>query len=107
MTLLSDAIPALSRELHQLLIAAGEPELAAQVAGLQIVDRCRCGGGHCATIKTQWKPAAKYQKHGGMMLRPSKGMMIIDTEAGRIACVEVLDRPEYVRALDAVIPRRN
>jgi hypothetical protein len=72
---------------------------------LRIVDRCGCDGDHCATFHTEPKPQGHYKDHRNVMLEPAEGMMILDVSLGRIACVEVLYRPEYVEALDAVIPR--
>lgn len=54
--LLADVLPAFATELRQLLTEYGEPELAAQVPGLMILDRCRCGDDFCATFDTQPKP---------------------------------------------------
>jgi hypothetical protein len=54
--LLTDTLPAFATELHRLLIEQDEPELAAQVPGLMIFDRCRCGDDFCATFYTQPKP---------------------------------------------------
>jgi hypothetical protein len=42
--LLADTLPALATELRRLLEEQGESELAAQVPGLMILDRCRRGG---------------------------------------------------------------
>jgi hypothetical protein len=43
-------LPSLAQELATLLIEAEEPKLTAQVLGLEIVDRCRCGDDFCATF---------------------------------------------------------
>ncbi len=40
--LLAEAMPELAREVEDLLLAAGEGALAAQVERLEIVGRCRC-----------------------------------------------------------------
>jgi hypothetical protein len=40
---LNVVMPSLARELEALLLEAEEPELAAQIVELEIVDRCRCG----------------------------------------------------------------
>jgi hypothetical protein len=45
-------MPALVTELEQLLQEEGEPALSAQVCGLHIVERCRCGDDFCATFYT-------------------------------------------------------
>jgi len=72
--LLTDTLPAFAAELRQLLIEKGELELAEQVSGLMIFDRCRCGDDFCATFYTQPKP------NGGngpglrnFLLRPADG----------------------------------
>ncbi|MDT7856032.1 hypothetical protein RQM47_05210 [Rubrivirga sp. S365] len=41
--LVGDARPRFAGELERLLAASGSPELAAQVRGLCLVCRCRCG----------------------------------------------------------------
>ena len=54
--LVSDVLPTLAVELRTLLVEQNEPELAAQIPGLRIVDRCRCGDGFCATFYVRPKP---------------------------------------------------
>jgi hypothetical protein len=100
---LTDTLPALATELRQLLIEEGEPELAAQVSGLMIFDRCRCGDDFCATFYTQLKPEGGFGPgHRNVRLMPEEGMLILDVVAGKIACVEVLDRSDTKEKLDAV-----
>jgi hypothetical protein len=98
-------LPALARELQMLLIEAEEPDLAAQAPALEIVDRCRCGDEFCATFYTQPKPVGSYgPSHRNVALMPEKGMLILDMVAGRIMCVEALNRNEIREALIAVVP---
>ncbi|MFZ3329616.1 MAG: hypothetical protein WA197_03215 [Candidatus Acidiferrales bacterium] len=102
--LLTDALPAFSAELRQLLEEQGEPELAAQVPGVAILDRCRCGDAICATFYTQPKPEGSFGSgHRNVRLMPEEGMLILDVVAGEIACVEVLDRKDVRRKLDEVL----
>ena len=104
--LLTDTLPAFAAELRQLLEAHGEPDLPAQVPGLAILDRCRCGGDNCATSYTQPKPKGGFDPgHRNLGLMPEQGMLILDVVAGEIACVEVLDRNDVREKLDAVPPR--
>jgi hypothetical protein len=103
--LLTDTLPAFSVELRQLLEEQGEPALAAQVSGLAILDRCRCGDAFCATIYTQPRPKDGYGPgHRNVRLMPEDGMLILDVVAGEIACVEVLDREDVRQKLQAVLP---
>ncbi|MGB6716816.1 MAG: hypothetical protein WBE47_07695 [Candidatus Acidiferrales bacterium] len=103
--LLTDALPAFASELRQLLIENGEPELAAQVPGLMIFDRCRCGDDFCATFYTQPTPNGSYGSgHRNVALRPDEGMVILDVVSGEIACVEVLDQKDIREKLDAALP---
>ena len=54
--LLRETLPLLAEELERLLRNEGELQLAEQVSGLQIVDRCRCGDDFCASFYTLPKP---------------------------------------------------
>src|SRR5260370_22556076 len=103
--LLSNTLPLLADELQGLLIQDGEPELAAQVPGLNIVERCRCGDDFCATFYVLPKPEGSYgPDHRNVSLEPKEGMLILDVVAGRIACVEVLYRDDIRRKLYALLP---
>lgn len=103
-TLLSDMLPAFAAELQRLLTDAGEPELAAQVPGLVILDRCRCGDAFCATFYTLPKPEGRYGPgHRNVPLTPEEGMLILDIVGEEIACVEVLDRDEVRTKLLSVL----
>lgn len=103
--LLTDALPTFSAELRQLLTEQGEPELAAQVPSLAILDRCRCGDDFCATFYTRPKPKGGYGPgHRNVRLMPQEGMLILDVVGGEIACAEVLDRDDVREKLDAVLP---
>ncbi len=89
----------------KLLIKAEELELAAQVSGLEIVDRCRCGDGFCATFYTQPKPVGSYGSgHRNVLLLPGKGFLILDVVAEQIMCVEVLYRDDIRGTLLAAVP---
>jgi hypothetical protein len=102
---LTDTLPAFATELQQLLTEQAEPELAAQVPGLAILDRCRCGDDICSTFYTQPKPEGSFGPgHRNVRLMPEEGMLILDVVAGEIACVEILDRNDVREKLDAVLP---
>ncbi|MCU1257708.1 MAG: hypothetical protein JWO80_593 [Bryobacterales bacterium] len=58
--LVPEVLPAFAEELRSQLIASEEPELAAQVGHLRIVDRCRCGDDFCATFYVRPNPSAAY-----------------------------------------------
>ena len=47
-----ESLPDLSRELAELLLAAREPSLAAQIADLEIVAKCSCSDDFCASFYT-------------------------------------------------------
>jgi hypothetical protein len=102
---LTHTLPEFATELRQLLTEQSEPELAAQVPGLAIRDRCRCGDDFCATFYTQPKPKSGFGPgHRNVRLMPKEGMLILDVVAGEIACVEVLDRKDVRRKLDEILP---
>jgi hypothetical protein len=103
--LLTDALPAFSAELRQLLGEQGESELAAQVLELRIFDRCRCGDAICGTFYTQPKPNGGFGLgHRNVRLMPDEGMLILDVVDGEIGCVEVLDRADLRQKLEAALP---
>lgn len=102
---LRETLPAFAAELQRLLTEAGEPELAAQVPGLMIFDRCRCGDDFCATFYAQPKPEGRYgSNHRNVSLTPEEGMLVLDVVGQEIACVEVLYRDEIREKLLAVLP---
>jgi hypothetical protein len=78
--LLVDALPQLSNEIGRLLDQAGESQLSAQLEGLSIVDRCRCGDSFCSSFYTAPKPAGRYGNgHRCVSLdQASDGMIILD-----------------------------
>lgn len=83
----------------------GEPELAAQVSGLMILERCRCRDDFCATFYTQPKPKGSFGPgHRNVALTPEQGMVILDVVSGQIACAEVLERNDVRQTLDDVFP---
>jgi hypothetical protein len=103
--LLTEILPILADELERLLKKSGEPELAAQVPQLTIVDRCRCGDDFCASFYTKPKPKGTYGPgHRCKELEPAEGMLILDVVAGTIVHVEVLYRDEIRKKLIAALP---
>jgi hypothetical protein len=103
--LLVDTLPALTRQLEAILAEEGHLELSAQVRGLQIVDRCRCGDDFCATFYTRPRPdGACSSDLTTIPLAPKEGMLILDVVDHKIACVEVLFRDEIRKALHEALP---
>jgi hypothetical protein len=103
--LLVDTLPELALELEQLLAKAGKPELAAQIPGLVIVDRCRCGDNFCSSFYTQPKPEGRWgPDHDCLDLDAEEGMVVLDVVAGTIAQVEVLNRDDVRTKLIAQLP---
>ena len=100
---LADELPEFAAEFHQLLLDDGQTALAEQVPNLQIFDRCDCG--NCGTMYTVPRPESSFgPERGGLSVSSKRGSIYIDTVAGQIACIEVLDRPEITKGLLALIP---
>jgi hypothetical protein len=79
--------------------------LAAQVPGLAILGRCRCGDDFCATFYSKPKPNGGFGPgHRNVVLAPDNGTLILDVVAEEIACIELLDRNDVRRKLDDVLP---
>jgi hypothetical protein len=103
--LLTETLPVLAQELQHLLQAQGQLELAAQIPGLAIVERCRCRDDFCASFYTQPKPKGSYGPgHDSIELEPAEGMLILDVVDGLIAHVEILYRNDIRERLLAAIP---
>jgi len=102
---LSEVLPPFARELEELLMEEGEPELAAQVPELRILKRCPCGDSFCSTFYVRPEPRGSYSpNHRNVELSPEKGMIILDIVDGWIASVEVLYRDDVRKAIQAVVP---
>ena len=99
---LIDVAPNLVLELEQMLVEEGEPALSAQVAGLRIVDRCRCGDDFCASFFTAPRPVGSYGPgHRTIALAPALGYLNVDVVGGDIVQVEVLYRDDVKAEIHA------
>jgi hypothetical protein len=106
--LLIDAIPELAEELKILLVKSEFSNIASQVAGLHIVDRCQCGEKSCATFYTAAAPEGEWGSgHENIMLDAGEGFLILDLLDRNIICVEVLDRREIKQKLDKILPLKK
>jgi hypothetical protein len=105
MALIRDVFPDFSEELVGLVEASTRPELAAGIPDLPVVDRCRCGQSNCAHFYTAPRPEGAYGPgHESVPLDSEKGWIILDVVGGTVVAVEILDRPDVKRQLDAVLP---
>jgi hypothetical protein len=96
--LLVESLPEFSRELKELLIAAGEPALAAQVDRLEIVAKCSCNDDFCASFYTARKPFERYGEwRPTLEVLPAEGMILLELRGDTIVFIEVLYRDD-VRA---------
>ncbi len=100
--LLSETIPDVAAELAEALLREGRPELAAQVAGLRLAGRCRCGDSFCASFATEivdpWPDSAE------RIIAPMRGLSCAFAVEGRIVYVELLDRQEVRAHLLELLP---
>lgn len=100
-----DSFPELAQEIEGLLVEEGEPDLAAQVRDLKIVNRCRCGDDFCATIYTMIRPKRGYDfTHRNVPLPSDKGMICLDIVDEKIAGLEILFRDEIREKLLQILP---
>jgi len=101
---LIEVVPELASELERLLSLEGEASLAAQVDGLLIIDRCRCGDDFCSTIHTAERSGPKDYT---IALVPKAGMLHVDVIDGKIVQVEVLYRDDLQSRIIAAADRFN
>jgi len=101
---LADALPEFAAELESLLTAENKPELAAQVQGLALLDRCRCQDDFCSTFYVRPQPEGRYgPDHYTVILSPEDGMVNVDVVGGEITCVEVLYRDDVQAKLQTLL----
>jgi hypothetical protein len=100
-----ESLPEFSQEMVALLAKTGEPELATQIADLEIVTRCSCNDEFCASFYTAPKPHGSYgPMHRNLALEPADGMIILDLVDNAIVHVEVIDRPDVASRLAGLFP---
>ncbi len=76
-------LPDFAQELEELLPAASQPELAAQIPELRIARRCPCEGDFCRSFYRQFEPSKrKFANARCIEVDPSKGMIILDIVSG-------------------------
>ena len=92
--LLVESLPEFSRELTQLLIAAGKPALAAQVDRLEIVAKCGCNDEFCASFYTAPKSERQAKDRWTLEVQPAEGMILLDVLGDTITFIEVLYRDD-------------
>jgi hypothetical protein len=93
--LLTAVVPAFAAELEEGLRAIGRPDLAGQVARLEIREACRCEVDGCGSFYTA-TPMKRWFRRGKQV---PVGELIVDTIDGAIVHVEVLGRPDVRAAL--------
>jgi len=98
-------MPEFAAELEAILAEANEPDLAGQIASLEIASRCGCGDAFCQSFYTGDRPSGSWGgkgDHRTYALEPENGMVILDIVGGRIRFVEVLYRDDVGRALSEI-----
>jgi hypothetical protein len=106
--LLSDLMPEVAEELRTLISKSEFPELANQISGLRIVDRCQCGENSCATFYTAPPPNGAWGPgHENVLLDTKDGFFVLDLLNQKIVCVDVLDRKDIKKKLDEVFPLKK
>lgn len=99
-----ELFPAFAAELETLCRSEGRADLAEQVGALPVVARCDCGQANCAHFYTAPPPKGSYGPgHANVVLPADRGLVVLDVVNGRIAAVEVLDRPDVKQALDGYL----
>ena len=100
---LIDILPAIAKEIENVLFDMGEYRLARSIGELEVVDRCRCGDEACGTFYTAdrqgWKN--KPLKH---LINDEHGHCDVGIYDGHIVCVEILDRDDVGEMLREQLP---
>jgi hypothetical protein len=97
-----DMSPPFAAELADLCRRKGLVDLADQIGALPVVARCSCGLASCAHFYTAPPPSGSYGPGLTNVILPAdRGLILLDIMNGRIVAIDVLDRPDVKRALDA------
>ncbi len=108
MPTVGDAMPDFCAELTALVASSAHPHLAQQLAGLPLVDRCRCGQDNCAHFYTAPRPEGAFGPgHCNVRLTATRGLVVLDIVGDGIVAVEVLGRSDVKRRLDVWLPLRR
>jgi hypothetical protein len=100
---LEEKLPELAKFLRALFFSEHRKDLADQIPDLQVFDRCRCGADHCSTVYTI--PGGPWPDQGGAAFHTANGIdVILDTSAGKIACIEILYFDELRKKLLKLMP---
>jgi hypothetical protein len=103
-TLLKELFSELVEEIRTLLQAGDRTDLISSLESAIIVDKCRCGDDFCSSIYTAARPTGSWgADHETVPLEPQKGLINLDTVAGRIVYIEVIDRPNFRNVLNKMI----
>lgn len=98
--LLAESLPEFSLELTELLIAADQRDLAAQVDRLEIVAKCSCNDDFCASFYTARKPFERYGEwRPTLEVQPTEGMILLELRGETIVFIEVLYRDDVRKKL--------
>lgn len=103
--MLKDVLSEFAQEITSLLTEQGEPDLAAQVPGLHLFGRCRCGDNFCATIYAAPRPKGAWgPEHENVALDPVEGFLILGVVNREIVSIEVLYRDDLRKEVLALFP---
>jgi hypothetical protein len=102
---LDDVMPDIAEELYIGFRKARRPDLAESVWELELVDRCRCGEEFCATFYTQ--PNEPWSGKVEHLIIDMIGLLCIELVRGRVARVELLDRPDVRDRLSELFPEHG
>jgi hypothetical protein len=91
-------------ELETMVRAVGRDDLVDQLQGLPVLSRCTCGDSNCAHFYTSSKPASHGGQHENVLLPSRSGLVVLDVLHGRVMAIEILDRLDVKRVLDAHLP---
>jgi hypothetical protein len=96
--------PDFLRELETMVRAVGRVDLVAQLQELPVLSRCTCGDSNRAHFYTWSKRTSLGGQHEDILLPSRSGLVVLDVLHGRVMAVEILDRPDVKRVLDAHLP---
>ena len=100
---LIEKFPECADFLHKTFAAGNRLDFLTQIDGMIVYDACSCRGQDCCTFYTS-PESGPWIDQGGVAFDTEPEIVVVDTSADRIVCVEILHNEELAKKLHELVP---